>query len=191
MGHLLAALLLSGLVATVVNSQTPRRLAFAQSVYFGSDGPWQAVQVQIGKNQTYLYPGGSLASQVLLIGYCQNSGASDCSAAQGGFYDPDHSTSVKGDISWHDGLGQYQGDSAMNMTGFYYPLQETVQLDLDQGDQHFIPGFYIDAVNQSDIHLPNGSMYPSDLGTLSLGGPGLNRSLATDDQPLILNYSTG
>ena len=188
MGFLHHVLSISCLLSSLADCQNPRGLQFAQDRFFGADGPWQAIKAQPGSSQVYLYPGGSLASQVLSTGFCQNSGSPNCAAAAGGFYTP--SSSATGIFS-NDGTDQYGGGNATNVTATSLPVLDNLSLGLDEGDTHTIPGFDLVVLNSSVINLPNGSTYPSDLGFFSLGGPGLNQTFGTGSDQLVANYSTG
>lgn len=78
--------------ALAQNAPSPYLLKTSDKLY-GPDGPWQAVQVQIGSNLTAvdLYPGGDWGSRIFSSEMCSGSTA-ECGA--GGLFDQSSSTTL-------------------------------------------------------------------------------------------------
>lgn len=83
------------LMSHVARTANTFRMAWSSQT-FGPDGPWQAVEIQVGSNRQVisLYPGGIFASHFLSPKVCSNSTLGNvCYALTAGLYDKTLSSS--------------------------------------------------------------------------------------------------
>ncbi|KAJ5452899.1 hypothetical protein N7445_001082 [Penicillium cf. griseofulvum] len=150
---------------------------------FGPDGPWQAVEVSIGGNDTKvaLYPGGSWASTVLLSTICDNTAI--CYADSAGVFDI-HNSSTYDDTSIYDSNAGEWSDMQLGYTNAA-PIKAVTSRALDSMDLGGTIVQSADLTTVSDGYqtYPNGNHYPLEVGVLSLGCPDINQTF-TRDAPL-------
>ncbi|KAJ5281582.1 hypothetical protein N7478_006954 [Penicillium angulare] len=154
---------------------------------FGSDGPWHAVKVKIGADDTVIamYPGASWTTWVLLNTLCKNTTdiSSYCYGDQAGLFDPDSSDTWNGDSislspdnAWTDRKWGYT--DAVAMQTLAYRALDSIDVEgTGTADSNLI------AVEQGYRTYPGGGIYPLDVGVLALGGPDVNQTFAENDGP--------
>jgi hypothetical protein len=142
---------------------------------YGPDGPWQAVEVEIGSNKqpVALYPGAAYyASTILADSVCANTTLSaTCYAAQAGTYNQSKSnTSISPQ-------GSSNASSAWNI--FYWNVQGGSRQAVvgDQvtwgAEEATIPNVSLTVIYDTYQTYPNGRSYPVSVGNLVLGAPRL------------------
>lgn len=162
------------LAGLLVGSRAENTFAMTWSTKsFGPDGPWHAVQIGIGSvsTQVALYPGGSFASHILTPDVCGNEtlGAT-CYAQNAGLYNSDNSdTAIFGKITGVTGGVDFSGGAlAMGGTpGSIGSDSWSLGNDMETADG-------MDMAIHRSVYgtLPDGTIYPISVGTLSLGAPG-------------------
>jgi hypothetical protein len=161
---------LAGLVERATAANT-FEMAWSSEVY-GPDGPWQAVEVRIGSDNTLvnLYPGGTWGSNILSPSVCNNASLGDvCYAELAGLYDPSTSaTSNFGNITITSSVDFSGG--VLNMGGSE-PETGIDNWNLSSGAM-FPIGINMNLHSSSWATLPDGSTYPLTVGSLGLGAPG-------------------
>lgn len=157
--------------------------------HYGPDGPWQAVTVWLGTQRTQidLYPGGSYGSPILSNTICDGAKAYPCGS--GGLYNPSGSglfdnTSIllkeSGDhLGWVLGALNYRVHRSYCMDQLR--ISSTAEVD--------VQNLSILLVNNVSMIYPDGSKYPIQLGTLSLGGLATNQSFSYSSGKAPLNAS--
>lgn len=165
--YLLSALLLSQVTLRLsVASAKPHTVPWS-STYYGPDGPWQAVKVTVGGNDTSLtisaqehsdvdlLPAGTYGSFVLSDEACVPYGNSNCGA--GGRWNPTAETN----ISWGPGWD----DDALGLVG---PPQTEYMQAITIFEQTIWNASLVSVTNIT-IRDPNGKTRGPPLGWLSLG----------------------
>lgn len=169
--HLLFALLFltSSYLSFAFEKNNPNPIKLSTSdKHYGPDGPWQAVTVWLGTQQTQvdLYPGGSYGSIILSETICFGSTAYPCGS--GGLYNPsgseafdNHSIQLKenGDLGWVLGALKYYVNRKYIMDQLYISANGV-----------YVPNLSILLVEDVSMIYPDGSNYPIQLGSLALGG---------------------
>lgn len=154
---------------------------------FGPDGPWQAVEVSIGGNDTKiaLYPGGSWASTVLLSTICDNTTKISpiCYADSAGLFDT-HDSPTYDDTSIYDSNAGEWSDMQLGYTNAV-PINAVTSRALDSMD---LGGTVVQSTDLTTVlegyqTYPGGKNYPLEVGVLSLGCPYINQTF-TRDAPL-------
>jgi hypothetical protein len=139
---------------------------------FGPDGPWQAVQIQIGSQNSVvsLYPGGVFSSHILAPEVCNNSSLGPiCYAEVAGLYNYElSSTSVFGNVSYQP-LADYS-DGALQMGGDP-PTIGTDVWNIGSG-MPTLSGMDMAVHTSIWGTLLDGTTYPLSVGSLALGAPG-------------------
>jgi hypothetical protein len=142
---------------------------------FGPDGPWQAIQVNVGApaQSIALYPGGSFRSHLLTAKICSNDTLSPsvCFASAGGIYTPDSSTtSVDKVIKFpattdytHGGL-DVQGSAAVGALD-----QMDIGTSLDTRNEVVVPNVTLAIHDNINLVYPAGLTPALEVGTLGLG----------------------
>lgn len=182
---ILALLKLSS--ASLNGEPSPIQLVTSQK-HYGPDGPWQAVTVWLGSQETQvdLYPGGTYGSPILSNKLCAAAKIYPCGS--GGLYDPSGSRSsdntsillraADDHLGWPLGAVKYRGD--------ILPIMD--QLLISPG-REIVQNLSIILVNNASIIYPDGSSYPIQLGTLSLGGLATNQTFTHDSGEAPVNAS--
>jgi hypothetical protein len=169
---------------------------------FGPDGPWHAVEVNVGTPSVpiALYPGCDFWTHLYSSNVCNNASLGEiCYAKAAGVYDAEHSsTSGLGAVSnGASSEGVDPSGGALQLQGSI-PNSTMDQFDLGQG--RVIPNVSI-ALHQTIFGtLPDGTAYPLEVGILSLGAPGLinqtfgsgltaNEGNIVQFQPTLINTS--
>lgn len=144
---------------------------------FGPDGPWQAVQVQLGSGagQTVaLYPGGRyMQSHILTVQVCNNGSLGGfCPATQAGIFDVSQSSTLDNHSILYRGYLDYTF-GGLNVQGGGEDIKDVTSA-MDQIDigGMLIPNVSIAIHKSIYMVYPDGSTYPMSVGTLALGGPG-------------------
>ncbi|KAF2154221.1 hypothetical protein K461DRAFT_320374 [Myriangium duriaei CBS 260.36] len=154
---------------------------FQSKGYYGSTGPWQAVQVQVGRylngqtprsqySAVDLLPSGANTNVIPTMTYCQTYSAANLCGA-GGTFDPYQDNDMRNDTQ----AGQEGETYVWNITRGLNAMGGPVfikDLLIDTGNQSIIiPNVGTTAVTEGNYTLPNGSAYPIDVGILTVGGP--------------------
>jgi len=168
----------------VASQARPRQIYFSTQSY-GPDGPWQAVTVGVGTPAQFvpLYPGGFWSSNILNVSVCTNTTTTTCYgnpanlvnstasntfsqyAVTGGMVNFSASASNPGLVqAGVMGLGF----DSLTLNDFPQPIQVIQSFDM-----------YI--VNEGYSVFPDGSKYPLEVGSLSLGAPDLNQTFVIGD----------
>jgi hypothetical protein len=139
---------------------------------FGPDGPWQAVNIQVGGYTTdrllgvqnvstlSVYPGGSYQSMTFTASACENFSSSTCGA--GGFWEPDllhgNQTRIGWPASWID-----------DTYGIQVEYAQSIVLGLTINGTT-VWNATLASASSGNITYPDGRVGPVTLGHLSLGG---------------------
>lgn len=160
--------------------------------YYGPDGPWQAVEVQLGSpsQSLDLYPGGIYESIILADQVC--TGVSGLCGA-GGLFNPSASSSIDEQsisfgaasmgsaVDWTGGAMRYQGRSS--------PIMDNLEIIAGTTGAKGVQNLSIKLVSQVNMTYPDGSSYPIQLGQLSLGSSNVNQSFALGGDTPAVNAS--
>ncbi|KAF4338826.1 hypothetical protein FBEOM_7296 [Fusarium beomiforme] len=165
------------LIASIYAEETPREATWTDNT-FGPDGPWRAVSVKMGNEESSigLYPGSAWESWLIEKRYC---GKSSCYASKAGTYDK--SSGIQGGIQM-----------SADLNGFMLGLQLEGKPGTRYLDRVWLNGAYADNVSlsllesQQKIKYPGGQASPFFVGCLSLGGRrATNQSFSQDNAPPI------
>lgn len=188
MGSLIALVLYGSLVVTWLApiATAQRRIVVPWSTKtYGPDGPWQAVKIKVGGNDTKLkidaqnhadldvYPGGTHGSLSFNKQACQDYPDSTCGA--GGTWEPDEdATSVIPPNGWHvpyidDSYGLWAGP--MNQTGRAMTIGGATVWNTS-----------LIHTNVGNITHFDGQVSGMILGTLALGGDQTTQVFSTSDE---------
>jgi hypothetical protein len=153
---------------------------------FGPDGPWQAVEVNVGSppQKIALYPGGVFQSHILTLNVCKNTTISPlCYATAAGIYDPGSSTTAldkliqfPASVDFTEGALAIEGETGISGLD---------QIDIGQGV--IIPNVTLDLHNDIATIYPDGTPYPIEVGTFALGFTGTVNQSFTGDNGLSIN----
>lgn len=161
---------------TASAEETPREVKWTDDT-FGPDGPWRAVNVQMGYEETSigLYPGSAWETWLVEDGYC---GKSACYASKAGTYD-----NSSGD----------QG--GLQLTGSLSAFMLGLDIEGDPGTRYMddmsLNGVTVENVSlvllkSQKIKYPGGQTSPFFAGCLSLGGRrATNQSFSQPGAPAI------
>lgn len=123
---------------------------------------------------------------------CDNSSISPvCYGKESGLFNADQSSTVLTGISFVP-YGTYGSFGLVNRaTGAVpeYAITEQLGGRVDIGGATVIPDVSIALMNQSYRVYPGGSVYPVEVGTLSLGAPNLNHTFTTGDGVPAINLT--
>ncbi|KAI0433405.1 aspartic peptidase domain-containing protein [Xylaria sp. FL1042] len=144
---------------------------------YGPDGPWPAVEVTLGSDQTIaLYPGREFQSFLLTSDYCN--GNDTCPASKARLYNKAQSqvdnTGSTGEIQYAPGPNFMNG---LEMAG------EDAQSWIDNVDINgvTVPNVSLALLSESYAAYPDGTWYPLSVGCLGIGAPDtVNQSFTTD-----------
>ncbi|KAJ5664892.1 uncharacterized protein N7477_007340 [Penicillium maclennaniae] len=169
-----------------VSAMGPWAMTWSDST-FGSDGPWHAVDIYMGGNDTKIamFPGGSWVSYVLLNTLCDNTTklSSYCYADRAGLYNPGTSKTWDGDSislppanAWTD--LQWGYTNAVPLKGYAYRALESIDVGgTGTSDSNLI------AIEQGYQTYPGGHLFPLEVGILALGSPDINQSFSEISGP--------
>lgn len=139
---------------------------------FGPDGPWQAVQMQIGSQESVvsLYPGGEFPSYFLTPSVCSNSSLGTvCYAQTAGLYDPELSRSAQfTNVSLIPGF-DYTG-GGLQIAGDAEPSFGTDIWTIN--NMPTLTNMDMVILSSAWGTLLDGTTYPLSVGSLGLGAPG-------------------
>ncbi|KAJ5303870.1 transcriptional regulator family: Fungal Specific TF [Penicillium atrosanguineum] len=154
---------------------------------FGPDGPWHAVNIYMGANDTEIamFPGGSWTSYVLLNTLCDNTTkiSSYCYGDRAGLYNPDTSKTWDGDsvrlspVNTWTGI-QWGYTDAVSLDAYIYRALESIDVGgTGTSDSNLI------AIKQGYQTYPGGNIFPLEVGILALGSPDINQTFAEPSGP--------
>ncbi|MCJ1447353.1 MAG: hypothetical protein MMC23_007864 [Stictis urceolatum] len=153
--------------------QAPIEMQWNTRKSYGPDGPWQAVSVSVGTNNQKidLYPGGWFETDILGTSMCPQ--RSNCSASEAGVFDFASSKPAvrPGQFEKSGFIDQWDAGPETNMTGSAEFMIDELSLNTTS-DSIDIPNTIFSVIESSNIKLPNGTSYPTQVGYLALGGPG-------------------
>lgn len=157
---------------------------------FGPDGPWQAVSVQIGSDAQALnlYPGGTWQSYILEMSGCN--GTSVCYAEDAGsIFNAEASTTfVGGEVEFPAPADFSKG--VLDIQGVLTTMSPNSAFS---SDDFSVGGISVESVDMAlfkslTARLPDGSTYPIEVGSMSLGNGDVNQTFSQDNKPGI-NYT--
>ena len=170
-----------------VSNATPLVIPWNTTHSYGPDGPWPVVTVQIGSSTALdnqplstvdLYPGGIWESMIIRRSFCNDDGTVfgdgswPCLADEAGWYTvADSRTVIQGFTDEVGLIWQWSSNMAENLHGRAENVLDTMRIPTLSGT-FVIPNSTISAVQAWQIGLPDGTSYPVQVGTLSLGGSG-------------------
>ncbi|KAJ5438742.1 uncharacterized protein N7458_009740 [Penicillium daleae] len=160
--HLSAITCLWWLALDCASALSPWAMTWSDST-FGFDGPWHAVTIGIGTNDTELamYPGASWQSYVLLNTLCDNTTISSyCYGDHAGLFNPSSSA------TW-------------NNKSIALPLTSRDVGGMSTTNSNFI------AIEQGYQTYPSGNLYPLEAGLLALGAHDINQTFSEDYGPSV------
>ena len=194
----MALLLLGAFASQALGQSQPLQMNWNTQTTFGPDGPWQGVQMTIGQDNpptiggsdVTLYPGGIYQSVIYDSFFCN--GSTNCLAAEAGLYDYTASQTSNFDVQLVGGLGQWGSDTALNLTGDRIAVRDTFAFHSSTGTRYTIPQAIFTAANSSNVRLPNGNYYSTEVGSLALGSPDLAQEFSENNGSFIQgNLLTG
>ena len=182
-------------------SPAPFQVQWNTKTFFGPDGPWQAVPVNLGtadppsaadsfRSSISLYPGGTYGHTILTTAFCNSS--TSCPASSAGLYNQLNSPSSDNhSVSFQSGIDQWDGKEAMNLTGAGIPILDTITIT-SAATSYPIPKSIFTAVDSSVVSLPDNSFYSTQVGFLSLGAPNLAQKFNLENgSAVVANLLTG
>ncbi|EQB44788.1 eukaryotic aspartyl protease [Colletotrichum gloeosporioides Cg-14] len=161
------------------------------SATFGPDGPWQAVEVNVGENsKVALYPGHTFQSLVISTDYCKLNSSNGCYASKAGTYNraqafQDGTGSASG-IQYKPPL--YEWMAGMDVRGTL-PTSWVDSMALKSaatsGPTHQVENVSLTLVESQMIAYPGGTWYPAFVGCLGTGAAAtVNQSFTTSSYPI-------
>ncbi|KAI1776797.1 acid protease [Hypoxylon cercidicola] len=151
---------------------------------FGPDGPWPAVEVTLGNEQTIsMYPGREFQSFILTSDYCNHNKTIPCYANTAGLYN-DAQSQV--DTTGSAGHIQYKA-SPNYMLGLDVQGEKTTAwVDTVEFGGSTIENVSLALLDQSYMAYPDGTWYPLTVGCLGIGAPDtVNQSFSNSYGPPI------
>lgn len=170
-------------VVSSVAADDPAPLAAKWSdLTFGPDGPWPAVEVTLGSEQTIaLFPGREFASFLLTSDYCNDN--TTCPATKAHLY---NKAQAQVDNTGSTGRIQYAPGpdfmSGLDMAG------ENAQMWIDNMEIGglTVPNVSLALLSSSYAVYPDNTWYPLSVGCLGIGAPGtVNQTFTMDNEPSI------
>ena len=120
-------------------------VASTSTDFFGYDGSWSAVNIQVGTPEQFLYVlPSTLAQETWVVGPAGCDGTSTCTNKRGGLFTSNESLSFK-----PQGLYELSFDPQLGNTGFGYYGLDTVSVD----DATFVPNQIVAVVNSTEYWL--------------------------------------
>ena len=158
---------------------------------FGLDGPWPAVEVTIGADDTVisLFPGMVWETSVIEEGYCSLNTSFDCVASRAGLYD--QSEGILSQSGSQDGI-QYPASASDFMLGLDVAGDaperwiETMDFGSSPGAAPTVSNVSLFLVDDDFAAYPGGQWFPVSAGCLSLGAPNsVNQTFGGTGEPNI------
>jgi hypothetical protein len=178
MANLFLLLSISTLPLAASTTTIPRALAWSSKTY-GPDGPWYAITLQIGTppQQVDLFPGGFWQSNILSSSICTNT-SQPCYAPLAGLYDPSKSStetslSETGYLQ-NSTFEDYGVLSLFGSANYFFDAMSIATEDPPSPSVQF-ENFDMIAITEGFWTLPNGSLYPIEIGNLALGASEVNQ----------------
>jgi hypothetical protein len=174
----------------ICSAATPFGMIWSTDV-FGPDGPWQAIQVQIGSpgQKIALYPGGTFETHIFSVSICTNQSlGTSCPANFAGLFDNSTSGTVIQNVIL-DPASTDLSDGSLNVGGSLAKhIMDQVNID---GDGNIIPNVSLALHSDAYLIYPDGSTYPLSVGTFALGasGGGVNQTFAENPPIPAINAS--
>ena len=194
-----AVVLLGTFAARAICDVGPLQMTWNTGTTFGPDGPWQGVMVSVGDNDPplldgsplTLYPGGAWESVIFTTAFC-NGSTNACLASEAGLYNNTQSKTANYAVKLEPGVGIWGSDIALNQTDSIKSIVlDSLSFQAKATNFH-IPQVVFSAANTSNIILPNGNSYSSQVGLLALGAPNTQQSFTeTNGSSINGNLLTG
>ncbi|KAK5633228.1 hypothetical protein RRF57_008942 [Xylaria bambusicola] len=150
---------------------------------FGPDGPWRAVEVTLGYDQTIaLYPGREFQTFLLTSDYCNNGNAT-CPATKARLYNK-----AQSEVDNTGGTGGIQYAPGPNfMNGLAVAGENAVSwIDNMVLNGVTVPNVSLALISGAYAAYPDGTWYPLSAGCLGVGAPEtVNQSFTTNEGPSI------
>ncbi|KAJ5633792.1 hypothetical protein N7528_001634 [Penicillium herquei] len=164
---------------------------------YGPDGPWQAIEAELGSNaqSVALYPGDKWASLILLDSVCSTPNITgECLADNAGTFNlgtsdtsyiASSNSNDTSDMSWVEGSSNYYLNK---FGGNLHALAAQV------GDTIKVAGLTVSNISMTAVYeayqtYSNGVRYPVEVGTFSLGGTKLDHVVDGVDYNLFEAYN--
>ncbi len=149
---------------------------------FGPDGPWRAVEVRVGSEQTIsMFPGGEWTSSILTSEYCTYNKSISCDAARAGLYNKQQSelggSGSDALIQWQPGKNFMSG---LDVTGDDLTMWVD---DMDIGGQT-VENVSMALLGENFAQYP-GRWSPLGASCLSLGAKDINQTFTMGDAPAV------
>lgn len=176
----LPLVLLPSLLPSLTLAKTPYVVAWNRTHSYGPDGPWPVVTVQVGSREdggtlswVDLHPGGIWQTMIPTEAFCNSpKSPNPCLAEKAGLYNLNSSTFLLRNFTNETAtIWQWGSERAFNMSGLTNNVLDGMSLYTVQGGVTVGNGT-ISAVDRSQISLPDGTNYSTQVGSLSLGCPG-------------------
>ncbi|KAI1760418.1 acid protease [Hypoxylon sp. FL1150] len=177
--------LLSYLVISIpVRAATKPIAATWSDSTFGPDGPWPAVEVTFGNEQTIsLFPGREFQTFLLTSDYCNHNSSIPCYANQAGLYN-----NAQSQVETTGSTGQIQYQASPNyMYGVDVQGEKTTSwVDTVGFGGATIRNVSLSLLDESYMVYPDGTWYPLSVGCLGIGAPNtINQSFSNSYGPAI------
>lgn len=145
---------------------------------YGPDGPWQVLTIELGQNAAGdavdtidLLPGGIWESIVNTPLICNGSSASACPAARAGLYNTkDSHNAIRNFTNKPVLVYQWSSQAALNISAKATSVLDVMSINT-LGGVVTVGNSTLAAVDTSQIMLPDGTKYSTQVGSLSLGAP--------------------
>lgn len=166
--HFLPVSLLSYLAVLTAVEAEPIAATWSSGT-FGPDGPWQAVEVNVGGSQTIsMYPGSEWTSVILTSDYCTYNRTISCEATKAGLYNKEQSelggSGSSALIAWQPGKDFMSG---VNVAG----EDLTMWVDNMEVGGQTVSNVSMALLGENFAEYPDGSLVPLSVSCLGLGAP--------------------
>jgi hypothetical protein len=177
------------LFTTLVHAQIPRQAKWSSESY-GPDGPWQAVEVEMGNSMVALFPGHRFQSWVVATDYCRLNTSNGCFASKAGTFNTAEAfqdgTGSDAGISYQPPLAEYMlGMDVRGSPPTSWVQDVVVQQPIAGGAGFGVANVSLTLVESQMIAYPGGQWFPVFAGCLGVGAPNtVNQSFTTGDVPI-------
>ncbi len=165
-------------LTTLTTATSPSIVQWNSTNSYGPDGPWQVVTVKIGNefagdavSTVNLLPGGMWESMINTPLVCNGSSADACLAAKAGLYNINGSRhAVRILTTSSPWVWEWDSEVALNISGHSTIVLDQMSISTLQ-ETVTVGNIALFAVEASQIMLPDGRNYSTQVGSLSLGSP--------------------
>ena len=151
---------------------------------FGPDGPWQAVEVGVGSEQTIsMYPGAEWMTRVLPSDYCDYNRSLPCNAMRAGLYNKEQSelggSGSSALIQWEPEANYMYG---LSVSGEGLTMWVD---DMDLGGET-VSNVSMALIGENFAVYPDASQVPLSVGCLGVGAPdNINQTFSNSYGPAV------